>query len=197
MHTLGNLTLTAENAKLSNSPFQRKQDIYQSSALRMNREISDSPTWGQGPILARADALSERATRLWPGPTDDVVDDAEGRDWSLLRKACAAIPAGAWTTYGDLAELIGSHPVPVGVHLATHPVPNAWRVLTSDGKISPGFRWEVEGRTDDPQQLLALEGVTFTGGRAAANQRLTGFDLAALVGMDASEPVPSSMPNSP
>jgi alkylated DNA nucleotide flippase Atl1 len=192
VHTLGNLTLTAENAKLSNSPFQRKQDIYQSSALRMNREIADSPAWGKAQILTRADALAERAIRLWPGPVNGVADDAEGRDWSLLRKACAAIPPGAWTTYGDLAELIGSHPVPVGVHLATHPVPNAWRVLTSDGKISPGFRWEVEGRTDDPQQLLESEGVTFTGGRAAATQRLTGLDLAALVGMEASEPVPAT-----
>jgi alkylated DNA nucleotide flippase Atl1 len=101
-------------------------------------------------ILARSDALAERAIRIWPGLTDGVTDESEGRDWSLLRRACAAIPPETWTTYGDLAELIGSHPVSVGVHLATHPVPNAWRVLTVDGRISPGFRWEIEGRTDDP-----------------------------------------------
>ncbi|MEU4603764.1 DUF262 domain-containing protein [Kribbella sp. NPDC023972] len=190
VHTLGNLTLTAENARLSNSPFQRKQDIYQSSALRMNREIADSPTWGKAQILARSDALAERALRIWPSPTEGVTDESEGRDWSLLRRACAAIPPGTWTTYGDLAELIGSHPVPVGVHLATHPVLNAWRVLTVDGRISPGFRWEIEGRTDDPQQLLESEGLTFVSGRAAPAQRLTGTDLAALLGMEASEPLP-------
>ena len=47
VHTLGNLTLTAENAKLSNSPFQRKQDILHASALQMNREIADAPAWAR------------------------------------------------------------------------------------------------------------------------------------------------------
>ena len=61
VHTLGNLTLTAENAKLSNSPFQRKQDILDASALRMNREIADAPTWGKAQILQRAERLSDRA----------------------------------------------------------------------------------------------------------------------------------------
>ena len=133
VHTLGNLTLTAENAKLSNSPFQRKQDILHASALRMNREIADAPSWGKAQILQRAERLADRAIQIWPGPAADGAEDTEGRDWSLLRKACAALPPGTWTTYGDLAELIGSHPVPVGVHLAHHPVPNAWRVLMSDG----------------------------------------------------------------
>jgi hypothetical protein len=50
VHTLGNLTLSAENARLSNSPFQRKQDIYQASALRMNREIAEEPRWGKAQI---------------------------------------------------------------------------------------------------------------------------------------------------
>ena len=108
----------------------------------------------------------------------------DGRDWSLLRKACAALPPGTWTTYGDLAELIGSHPVPVGVHLAHHPVPNAWRVLMSDGAISPNFRWEASGRTDDPKELLESEGIVFTGGRADPAQRITGAELAGLLGMD-------------
>jgi len=39
--------LTAENAKLSNSPFQRKQDILQASALQLNREIADAPSWAR------------------------------------------------------------------------------------------------------------------------------------------------------
>ena len=184
VHTLGNLTLTAENAKLSNNPFQRKQDILDASALRMNREIADAPTWGKAQILDRAERLSERVIRIWPGPAADDGEDPEGRDWSLLRKACAALPPGTWTTYGDLAELIGSHPVPVGVHLAHHPVPNAWRVLMSDGAISPNFRWEASGRTDDPRELLESEGIVFTGDRADPVQRITAAELAGLLGMD-------------
>ena len=33
----------------------------------------------------------------------------------------AALPFGTRTTYGDLAELIGSHQMPVGQHLASTP----------------------------------------------------------------------------
>jgi alkylated DNA nucleotide flippase Atl1 len=184
VHTLGNLTLTAENAKLSNIPFQRKQDIYDSSSLQMNREIADTDTWGKAQILARAERLANSALQLWPGPTDAAHDDTDGRDWTLLRRACAALPPGTWTTYGHLAELIGSHPVPVGVHLATNPVPNAWRVLMADGTISPGFRWEGSDRTDDPQQLLKSEGVIFADGHAEPAQRITAAELAGLLGME-------------
>ena len=184
VHTLGNLTLTAENAKLSNSPFQRKQDILHASALQMNREIADAPSWGKAQILERAERLSDRVIRIWPGPAGGDGEDPEGRDWSLLRKACAALPPGTWTTYGDLAELIGSHPVPVGVHLAHHPVPNAWRVLMSDGAVSPNFRWEASDRTDSPKELLESEGIVFAGDRADPAQRITGTELAGLLGMD-------------
>ncbi|SHN69772.1 Alkylated DNA nucleotide flippase Atl1, participates in nucleotide excision repair, Ada-like DNA-binding domain [Geodermatophilus obscurus] len=100
--------------------------------------------------------------------------------------ACAAIPVGSWTTYGDMAELIGSHPVPVGVHIATQPVPNGWRVLSADGRISPQFRW-YDDRTDDPVDVLTDEGVTFTGERADPAQRLTARELADLLGMEASD----------
>ena len=150
----------------------------------MNREIADAPAWGKAQILHRAEQLSERVIRIWPGPAADDGEDSDRRDWSLLRKACAALPPGTWTTYGDLAELIGSHPVPVGVHLAHHPVPNAWRVLMSDGAISPNFRWEASGRTDDPRKLLESEGIVFTGGRADPAQRITAAELAGLLGMD-------------
>jgi len=185
VHTLGNLTLSAENARLSNSPFQRKQDIYQASALRMNREIAEEPRWGKAQILARADRLGERMVSVWPGPVDRGGDEGgEGRDWTLLRRACAAIPVGSWTTYGDMAELVGSHPVPVGAHLATRSVPNAWRVLSVEGRISPQFRWTDPGRTGDPVDVLTAEGVVFTGGRADPAQRLSARELADLLGMD-------------
>ena len=187
VHTLGNLTLTAENAKLSNNPFQRKQDIFHASTLQMNREIADAPTWGKAQIMQRADRMAERITEIWPGPADGDDDDREGRDWSLLRSACAALPPGTWTTYGDLAELIGSHPVPVGVYLATHPVPNAWRVVTADGTVSPSFRWEASDRTDNPEELLASEGISFVSGHADPAQRITAIELAGLLGMDAGE----------
>jgi alkylated DNA nucleotide flippase Atl1 len=185
VHTLGNLTLTAENARLSNSPFQRKQDILQASALSMNREIAATPSWGKAEIYERADRLADRMVAIWLGPVSgEPALDEQSRDWSLLRRALAVLPAGTWTTYGDLAELIGSHPVPVGVHLATQPVPNAWRVLMSDGSVSPGFRWGDAARTESPREVLEAEGVRFAAGRADPVQRITAAELAELLGMD-------------
>ncbi|MDR3084028.1 MAG: MGMT family protein, partial [Streptomyces sp.] len=109
--------------------------------------------------------------------------------WAELRAALVAMPSGSWTTYGDLAELIGSHPVPVGSYLSsTERVMGAHRVLTADAKPSPGFRWADGVDLPAPQQMLTDEGVRFdSAGRAHATQRLTAADLATLLGKDVSD----------
>lgn len=69
----------------------------------MNREIADAPAWGKQQIFDRADQFAERMITLWPGPIENDGEEAgDGRDWTLLRQACAALPAGSWITYGDL-----------------------------------------------------------------------------------------------
>ncbi|MFD4759213.1 DUF1524 domain-containing protein [Streptomyces sp. NPDC058439] len=121
VHTLGNLTLTGDNSKLTNHPFQRKQQILDSSALRMNLEIASSERWGKAEIHARADSLSERAVELWPGPIGGILPvGEEWAGWAELRAALVTMPSGSWTSYGDVAELIGSHPVPVGAYLGSN-----------------------------------------------------------------------------
>jgi alkylated DNA nucleotide flippase Atl1 len=111
-----------------------------------------------------------------------------------MEKALAGIPAGSWTTYGDLAALIGSHPVPVGVRLASHPRPNAYRFLQVEGTVSPSFRWPEPARTDDPQDLLRAEGVVFDQrGRADLAQRLLVEDLAQLAGLTVGD-LPETLP---
>jgi hypothetical protein len=101
VHTLGNLTLTGDNAELSNHPFERKQQILDSSALRMNLEISSAQRWGKAEILQRADRLAERAVELWPGPIGGVKPTGEDSPgWAELRAALVAMPSGTWTTYG-------------------------------------------------------------------------------------------------
>lgn len=192
VHTLGNLTLTGDNSKLSNHPFQRKQQILESSALRMNLEIASSERWGKAEIMDRADRLSERATELWPGPIGGVKPvGEEWTGWAELRAALVAMPSGTWTTYGDVAELIGSHPVPVGTFLGSNPTAiGAYRVLTSEGKISGAFRWEEGSDRQPPRELLMGEGVRFDpSGRAHRSQRLTAAELATLLGKDVSQPV--------
>jgi alkylated DNA nucleotide flippase Atl1 len=192
VHTLGNLTLTGDNAKLSNHPFERKQQILDSSALRMNLEISSAERWGKAQILERADRLADRAVELWPGPVGGVKPTGEeSPGWAELRAALVAMPSGTWTTYGDVAELIGSHPVPVGAYLgANTSVIGAYRVLTVEGRVSPSFRWSDGSDRPPPQELLASEGVRFDSlGRAHPSQRLSAAELATLLGRDVAQPV--------
>lgn len=120
LHTLGNLTLTAQNSKLSNHMFERKQRIFDSSALRMNREIAEAASWGRPEIEARAVRLAELAMLLWPAPLD------AGQDAELLEEAAeerigqalAMVSSQSWTTYRELALLAGTRPASVASYLA-------------------------------------------------------------------------------
>ena len=194
LHTLGNLTLTGYNPKLSNSSFAEKRKLLATSGLVMNQEIAAQPRWGRPEILARAAELANRITREWPGPINvtEPLDPA----WEGAIRALAEIPAGGWTTYGDVAALIGTHPIAVGSRLANYPMPNAHRVLQADGKISPNFRW-VDGRTESPRTVLESEGVTFDDHDCAdPQQHLNTEDLAELAGITLDE-LPESLPDLP
>ncbi|MEV4757814.1 DUF262 domain-containing protein [Micromonospora sp. NPDC049559] len=183
VHRLGNLTLTGYNAELSNSSFLVKRTQLGKSGISLSREIAAQKRWGRPEIHARADALAERIIAHWPGPTEDAGNRSEV-PWDVMTKALAALPAGSWTAYGDVAALIGSHPVSVGARLASHPAPNAHRVLQAEGTVSPGFRWLDPSRVDDPRDLLRAEGVEFDKyGRASQAQRIGVEELAQLAGM--------------
>ncbi|MEU6206184.1 DUF262 domain-containing protein [Micromonospora musae] len=193
VHTLGNLTLTGYNSELSNSPFSVKRLQLSRSGIRLNQEIAAQDRWGRAEIRVRADALADRIISIWPGPTEQASDQSDV-PWDLMNKALAELPAGSWTTYGDLAALIGSHPVPVGARLATSPAPNAHRVLQVEGTVSPNFRWSEPDRRDDPRDLLRAEGVTFDEyGRADQAQRISTEELAQLAGVTP-EDVPERLP---
>lgn len=185
VHTLGNLTLTGYNSALNNSSFAVKRPKLATSGVAMNQEIAQLDRWGRRQILDRAHDLADCAIRLWPGPVQRGAPSESSVAWDVMNRALAEIPAGAWTTYGDLAALIGSHPVPVGVRLASHPAPNAHRVLQTGGTVSPGFRWLDPRRCDDPLALLRAEGVLLDDdGRAHPSQRITPADLAQLAGIN-------------
>jgi alkylated DNA nucleotide flippase Atl1 len=185
VHTLGNLTLTGYNLSLSNQPFTKKRILLSDSGLRMNQEIARCEVWRSDQILARAERIAETAIHIWPGPVAGAGSPDDNSRWQLLTQALVALPTGAWTTYGDLAELIGSSPMGVGTHLATKSVPNAHRALSYHGRVSEGFAWLEPGRTDDPVDVLKSEGVVFLpDGTAHPGQRFTANELADLVGIE-------------
>ncbi|MCC3761644.1 MGMT family protein [Glycomyces sp. TRM65418] len=104
------------------------------------------------------------------------------RDWELVRRVVDALPEGTWTSYGDLAELIGTGPRQVGAFMRDDGgVPKAYRVLTAGGTVSEGYRW-ADGRSGrDVPDLLRADGVVVTGkGRADQAQRMSVYDLRLL-----------------
>ncbi|MFI6457198.1 DUF262 domain-containing protein [Streptosporangium amethystogenes] len=185
VHTLGNLTLSGYNSELGNMSFARKRDFFTRSGVVMNQEIAKQERWGKAEIEARAERLATRAIEIWPGPLDSG-SAGPSRDWTLLHAALAALPAGTWTTYGDLAELIGSHAVPVGAHLSKSSLLNAHRVLNVSGQVSKGFSWADEDDERDVHEVLRAEGIRFDeAGRADRTQLISARELAELLGLPA------------
>ncbi|GII30042.1 DUF262 domain-containing protein [Planotetraspora mira] len=184
VHTLGNLTLSGYNSELGNTPFARKRKQLAQSGLVMNQEIAAAEHWGKAEILTRAGRLADLATSIWPGPEETDRGTAASRDWTLLHNALAALSPATWTSYSDLAELIGSHAVPVGVHLATVPVFNAHRVLTKSGQISGSFRWTDPDDDRDVRDVLQAEGIELNeNGQADPGQHISARELAELLGL--------------
>jgi hypothetical protein len=58
---------------------------------------------------------------------------------------------------------------------------NAYRVLTYDGQISPGFKWPDPTDTRDPADELRAEGVAIVDGKADPSRTLISDDLVALL----------------
>ncbi len=188
VHTIGNLTLTGYNSELSNRPFDEKRSMLAESGLRLNQEIAAHEVWGGAQIQKRGADLAEKIIALWPGPDETLATagvDEPSATRRLVASIVAEIPAGRWTSYGEVALVAGSYPQPVAAVLTSNLMQGAWRVLQTSGTISPGFRWLDPDRTEDPREYLEAEGLIFDGdGRAAAEQFLSGEELAALTGLE-------------
>ena len=147
-----------------------------------NRTISGTWFWR---LSASGQSLMDMRVALvgWEGVATSRTDTRIARQWEILRRLMDALPSGRWTSYGDLATVIGTHANPLGQYIAANPVPNPWRVLQVSGAVSPGFTWRSElpqaGR--EPLDLLREEGVPVEGERAAQSHRLSPAELRALL----------------
>nr|WP_225311654.1 MGMT family protein [Microbispora cellulosiformans] len=115
-------------------------------------------------------ARQYRARRL--PPQGRVYRDPR---WNVVLEALKRLEPGTWTTYGDLAALVGMSAQAVGGFMAeSTDADHAHRVLQSGGRVSPQFRWSDPERTDDPRQVLEGEGLTFDqAGRADPGRHVT------------------------
>lgn len=71
LHTIGNLTLTGYNQKLSYLPFQTKRDMengFKDSSIRLNKYLANLKNWNENQITRRASELRKKAQKIWPYP---------------------------------------------------------------------------------------------------------------------------------
>jgi uncharacterized protein with ParB-like and HNH nuclease domain len=81
VHTLGNLTLTAQNSKLSNKDFQSKQDIdFHTSKLKLSYKLSDQENWNEEAILERSKKLALEAVQIWEYPQTEYQRPVEQKE---------------------------------------------------------------------------------------------------------------------
>ena len=72
LNTLGNLTLSGNNGKLSNQSFLAKRDLpdygYRASRLWLNQYLATLTQWGKAEIEQRCDLLTQRFLQIWQQP---------------------------------------------------------------------------------------------------------------------------------
>jgi len=71
LHTIGNLTLTGYNSKMSNKPFLEKKTMekgFLNSRLYLNSYLKNIDNWNELSIKKRALSLKDRALELWAYP---------------------------------------------------------------------------------------------------------------------------------
>jgi len=78
LHTIGNLTLTGYNIKLSNKYFIDKRDMkeigYKDSRLWLNKYLASVDKWDVMEIKKRAQIICDRALKIWEYPSVEIKE---------------------------------------------------------------------------------------------------------------------------
>ncbi len=92
LNTIGNLTLSGNNGKLSNKPFldkkvmnvDGKEQGYTFSRLWLNRDLKEKTKWDKVEIEERANAISERFIKIWEIPEIDIELEATNDEINIF-----------------------------------------------------------------------------------------------------------------
>jgi uncharacterized protein with ParB-like and HNH nuclease domain len=80
LHTLGNITLTGYNSKLSNKSFIEKRDMekgFKQSRLFLNKALHNLEYWNETEIINRANYLKDRALKIWTFPSSEYQSEED------------------------------------------------------------------------------------------------------------------------
>jgi uncharacterized protein with ParB-like and HNH nuclease domain len=92
LNTIGNLTLSGNNGKLSNKPFldkkvmnvDGKEQGYTFSRLWLNRDLKEKSKWDKTEIEDRANIISERFIKIWEIPEIDIELEATNDEINIF-----------------------------------------------------------------------------------------------------------------
>ena len=92
LHTIGNITLTGYNSKLSNKSFVEKRDMqkgFKESRLFLNKYLSELDNWNEENIQKRSEILCEVALKIWIYPqTNYIIPKKTDNLYSLSDDHC-------------------------------------------------------------------------------------------------------------
>ena len=111
---------------------------------------------------------------------EDPAKATPSFDWSALHAILEALPVGHWTTYGSLADAVGTAPQLLGAHVASCPqCTNPHRILNVRAG-APHVRRSDPGDERDPVEMLRAEGA-LVNGRPDPARELSSDDLQVLI----------------
>jgi predicted transport protein/uncharacterized protein with ParB-like and HNH nuclease domain len=115
LHTIGNLTLTAYNPEMSDSPFLSKRDMvggFRESALRLNKYVVVQDIWAERQEQERAKQLGGIAQKVWVYPTltDDELKKFKKKDEQSTTPQYTIDSYEQWNEYNkSLFEKLNAH----------------------------------------------------------------------------------------
>lgn len=92
LNTIGNLTLSGNNGKLSNKPFVEKRDMnidggeqgYKFSRLWLNSDLKEKEIWNRTEIENRTKAVTERFLHIWQYPDIQIDNTSENDEINIF-----------------------------------------------------------------------------------------------------------------
>lgn len=174
LHSLGNLTLTAYNAELSNFDYPKKKEFYLNSHIELNKYFKDILTWKKEDIEQRGKLLAESALTIWPyfgkesKESSNNTDDVTGKTPRMLRILGQSFPVKSWrdvleNTTNTIAELEPEMFLSLAVEFPKFIGKDA-NVFHSSRSVANGFFVETNLRAESIKRFCyqAIESISLT-----------------------------------